>query len=185
MLQLLEWRRDFRRDAGPLLRAAQQRHAEGVDALRAQLCSASASGELARACDAVEDEDENAWFADHSHRPRLLLNFGIATAVIGGLTTLAYVDRNGTGGHAVAIGSGILGGAALGGVGTIMLSKPGGDTRALTLLLAIPVAVGGAAAGGALAAYTSRKPGEGRFVTAAFPLSAAWLTSVGLTIDAW
>ena len=66
-----------------------------------------------------------------------------------------------------------------------MLSKPGGDTRALTLLLAIPVAVGGAAAGGALAAYTSRKPGEGRFVTAAFPLSAAWLTSVGLTIDAW
>jgi len=36
-----------------------------------------------------------------------------------------------------------------------------------------------------IAAKTSEKPGDARFATAAVPLSAAWLTSVGLTIHGW
>lgn len=187
---LLEWRRDLARDAGPLLREAERERAIGFEQLRTTLCWSNPTGDLAKACNAVAPEQEKEKKRKNSRenpkRPRILLNLGIATGVIGGLTTLAYFGRENDAGRAVAIGSAIIGGAGAGALGTLALSKGGGDTSGLgTLLLAVPITIGGAVAGGVISTYTSREPGYGRFATAAVPLSAAALSSVGLAIDAW
>lgn len=184
--RLLERRRDLAHDAGPLLTKAHEKRARGFDQLKAALCP-GVTGKLEKVCDAFESDEESDWLLANPARPRILLNLGIATGVIGGLTTLAYFTRNNDGGRAIAIGSGIIGGGTLGAVGTFALSGPGGsELQGLgTILLAIPITIGSAVAGGAIASHTSRKPGGGRFATAAVPLGGVWLTGVGLTINAW
>lgn len=184
--RFLERHRDVAREAGPLLREAQK--AEGFDTLRMALCTSHATGELARACSEIasDRERDSRPSPPNKDRPRLVRNLAIATGVLGGLTALAYGDRDGGGGRAIAIGSGIAGGATLGFLGTFAFSEPTTDLAGLgTLLLATAVGAGGAIAGGALATHTSRDPGDGRFASAAVPLGGVWLTFVGLTIDEW
>ncbi|MFO7180283.1 MAG: hypothetical protein DIU78_016400 [Pseudomonadota bacterium] len=53
------------------------------------------------------------------------------------------------------------------------------------MLLAVPVGVIGATAGGFVASAASKQPGAARFSATAVPLGALWLTSAALTIDAW
>jgi hypothetical protein len=186
--RLLEERPELAQQAGPFLREAHAQKAEGFDTLHMALCTSHATGELALACTEIGSDRERDFRPSppNKERPRLLRNLGIATGVIGGLTALAYLDRDGGGGRALAIGSGVVGGATLGFVGTIALSEPAPDMEGLgTLLLAAAVGAGGAIAGGALTTLTSREPGAGRFASAAVPLGGVWLTAVGLTIDGW
>jgi hypothetical protein len=165
-----------------LLRAAEQRGAGNRQYLYDLLCKPSARPDLAEACEQRGSYDEPEV---REHRRRVLLNFGAATAVIGGLGTLAYLGRNGGGGRALAIGGGVVGGAGIGAAITISNSK-GGDTQGLFgLMLAVPISILGGVAGGLIASHTSQEPGSARFATAAVPLSLAWLTGVALTVDAW
>ena len=184
--RFLERRRDLAQQAGPFLREAQK--AEGFDTLHMALCTSHAAGELARACTELADyrERDSRPSPPNKDRPRLARNLGIVTGVIGGLAGLAYLDRDGDGGRALAVGSGIAGGATLGFLGTLAFSGPSSDLEGLgVLLLATAVGVGGAIAGGALATHTSRDPGDARFASAAVPLGGVWLMAVGLTIDKW
>jgi hypothetical protein len=186
--RLLERRPELAHQAGPFLRQAHAEKAEGFDTLHMALCSSQATGELALACTEVGSDREKDFRPSppNKDRPRLLRNLGIATGVIGGLTSLAYVDRDGGGGRAIAIGSGVIGGATLGFLGTVALAEPAPDMEGLgTLLLAAAVGAGGAIAGGAITTLTSRERGDARFASAAVPLGGVWLTTVGLTIDAW
>lgn len=186
--RLLEVRRDVAREAGPLLREARTQKAEGFDQLAMALCTPTATGGLARACEEVGTDREVEFRSrpPNPEHPRLLRNFGIATGIVGGLTALAYVTRMNNGGRALAIGSGVVGGATVGAVGTAALSDAGGDREGLgTVLLAAAVGLGGAVVGGAIAAHTSTDPGDARFASAAVPLGTVWLTAVGLTVHAW
>jgi len=121
----------------------------------------------------------------HPQRGPALLRFGIATGLIGGLGTLAYLDRNGGGGRAIAIGSASVVSGALGTMLVLAASK-GGDTRGMGgALLSVPVGLLSAVGGGLLAAHLSQDPGGPRFATAVVPLGVAWLTGLAFTIDAW
>ena len=185
--RFLEGRSELAQEAGPLLREAQK--AEGFDTLRMALCTSHATGELARACTELASyrERDARPRPPNPERPRLARNLAIATGVIGGLAALAYADRDGDGGRAIAIGSGIAGGATLGFMGTLVFSQStSSELGGLgPLLLATAVGLGGAIAGGALATHTSRDPGDARFASAAVPLGGIWLVAVGLTVDKW
>ncbi|HEY8944025.1 MAG TPA: hypothetical protein VIM73_07180 [Polyangiaceae bacterium] len=85
-----------------------------------------------------------------------------------------------------AIGSGVAAGGALGFGVMVKIAQSKPDMEGLgPLLLAVPVSIAGAAAGGIAAGVASKEPGAARFAASAVPLSALWLTSAVLTIDAW
>jgi hypothetical protein len=184
VVRLLRSRDDIARSAGPLLREAQRRRAAGFDALRALVCTPRPRAGLAGACSESSPSEEQSWHDMHKLR-RSAIALGIATALAGGLGTLAYVDREGDGARAIAIGSGIVAGGALGAVIPLALAE-GGDSEGLgAMLLAIPLSVLGGVAGGVLSAKAAEKPGDTRFVSAVVPLSALYLTTVWLTAAAW
>ena len=80
---------------------------------------------------------------------QVLTKFGIATLVIGGLTGLAYLERDGPAGQAIAIGSGVAFGATLG-VGTALFA---GENPYEKSYLALPLALLGAVGGGVITVY--------------------------------
>ena len=131
---------------------------------------------------AWQEEEAQKRIADEHHD--ILRNFGIATAIIGGTAGLAYLDRDGDGGRAIAIGSGVVAGVAL--LGGLAFAMPAvndkGANRALTGLV---LGILGGVVGGVVAAKFSSQPGTARFTTAAVSLSGLWLLSVGLAIRDW
>jgi hypothetical protein len=182
---LVTTRKEVARFAGPLLLAAKVREAQGYDELHRRLCMPSHPGELAEACASADGRQERGW-SRHDDRSKLLLRFGVATGVLGGLGTLAYFTRNDDAGRALAIGSGIAAGGALGFGVMVKIGQSKPDMEGLgAALLAVPVSIAGAAAGGIAAGVASKEPGAARFAASAVPLSALWLTSAALTIDAW
>jgi hypothetical protein len=182
VVPLLAARPDIARESARLLLLAHEKRAGGFDSLRKTVCSKAPGGELARACERTAGANERD-FRRKGELSAALARLGVATAVAGGLGTLAYVGRNGDLGRGIAIGSGIAGGGALVGLITLKASS-GGDSRGMGgLLLAVPLAALGAVGGGIAAAKLSEKPGTQRFATAAVPLSAALLTGVVLTLE--
>jgi hypothetical protein len=153
--------------------------------MRASLCAPTARAALKQYCLQSEPLEEQGWKRSAEVRTKLIV-LGAATVLVGGLGTLAYVDREGDGGRAIAIGSGIVGGGALG-LGLTAGSARGGGpaAAAMAMLFAVPLAVVGATAGGIIAFKTSERPGAARFATAAVPLSALWLGGVSLTVANW
>ena len=111
---------------------------------------------------------------------QVLTKFGIATLVIGGLTGLAYLERDGPAGQAIAIGSGVAFGATLG-VGTALFA---GENPYEKSYLALPLALLGAVGGGVITGFTSSNRGDARFASAAVPSGGVWLVSLSLAIDA-
>jgi hypothetical protein len=185
VVPLLRQHDELANAAGPLLLEAKARQASGFDALRASLCEPVPRGPLAQSCAQSKPLEEQGWKRSGEVRTKLIC-LGIATAVVGGLGTLAYVDRDGDGGRAIAIGSGIVGGGALG-FGLTKAAAAGGGipAAALFMLVAVPATVLGSVAGGLVATKASEQPGAARFATAAVPLSALWLTGVSLTVANW
>jgi hypothetical protein len=182
VVPLLATRPDIAREGARLLLLAHEKRAFGFDALRKTLCSKTSRGEVARACQRTAGESEDD-FGRNRKLYAALPRLGIATAVAGGLGTLAYVGRNNNLGRGIAVGSGTAGGAALAGLLTIGATS-GGDTRGmLGVLLIIPMSMLGAVGGGFAAAKLAEKPGMQRFATAAVPLSAALATGIVLTLD--
>ena len=185
-VRLVKWQPRIRRVSGPLLLTMKERRSGYFDELRGHLCLPTPAPTLVSACASTENTAESDWQVKHSldtrteQRLQVLTKFGIATGVIGGLSGLAYLDRNGPGGQAIAIGSGAALGATLG-IGAALAAGENAFHRGV---LAIPLALVGAVGGGVITGLTSDKRGDARFASAAVPLAGIWLISLGLTIDA-
>jgi hypothetical protein len=185
VVPLLASRPDLVPHAGPLLRAAKERRATGFGTLRTFLCEPAPRSGLSQDCGAVSGVRERD-FSRGDERARVLLNFGIATGVIGGLGTLAYAARDDDLGRGLAAATCTVPGMVLGGSLAFAVAGGHGDTSGLgAILLAVPLGIAGGVLGGWAGYALSEEPGSRRFATSAVPLSAAWVTGAVLTLDAW
>ena len=185
-LLLVKTQPRVRRVSGPLLLVAKEQKFHPFDKLRGELCLPTPAPTLVAACSATENTAQSdshsrqASQSRKSHQMQVLTKFGIATLVIGGLTGLAYLERDGPAGQAIAIGSGVAFGATLG-VGTALFA---GENPYEKAYLALPLALLGAVGGGVITGFTSSNRGDARFGSAAVPSGGVWLVSLSLAIDA-
>ena len=179
----------------PVLRAAAVHKAGGFDALRNQVCvdDAALSGERRRACAELREARETDWRSQQAgptagtsrgsplarRMPRIIAGTLVFAGAVGG----AYATRDGNVSRAIAVGSGALGGAALG-FSVVALSSLHGHWVSKTGQEVPPLLYGGmlvgAVVGGVAAYFLTPSPWSRAPVTAGALAFPYFLT---LTVD--
>jgi hypothetical protein len=164
----------------PVLNAAAEKHAAGFDRLYANLCrdrSGAAAPQRTNACESLHDEHEANW----TGYGKAIVTSVVATTLVAGAITTAYLARHSEGSRAIATSSGIVGGLLIGGaigVGLQGHDRSGAGSAALLWTGVLAGSIGG----GVAAYFASRSPGA-RAPTTGVALALPYIVTLGVAFQ--
>jgi hypothetical protein len=171
-------------ELSPALRVAARQRAFGFDELYRGTCRelARASAARAAACADLSKETEKKWGAEPDSGNGGVATVIVASSLVVGAVITAHLTRESNPSRAIAAGSGVVGGFALGATlgGAMMLQTKGKSGAAGGVILGLGVL--GAVAGGVGGYALARAPGARAPVTAgglAFP----YLVTLGFALE--